>query len=214
MQEALETIGECRVVAVLRAPDSTCLAAVADVLVASGVRAVEFALTTPGALEALERYSSTAGPEACLGAGTVLSASEAAAAVDAGARYLVTPAFLPEVIEAGAARGVPVLAGALTPTEILAAHNAGAAAVKVFPAALGGPAYVRLVRDPLPQIPLVPTGGIAIDDVRAYLDAGAFAIGTGSQLAGDSLRGGDLVALRARAERLVEVVRDAGARAR
>jgi 2-dehydro-3-deoxyphosphogluconate aldolase / (4S)-4-hydroxy-2-oxoglutarate aldolase len=139
----------------------------------------------------------------------VLTAAEAVAAIDAGARYLVTPALVPEVITTGLDRGVPVLAGALTPTEILAAYTAGASAVKVFPAALGGPAYLRLVRDPLPAIPLVPTGGVRLENVGDYLAAGAIAVGTGSQLTGDALRGGDLAALAERARRLVAAVSSA-----
>jgi 2-dehydro-3-deoxyphosphogluconate aldolase / (4S)-4-hydroxy-2-oxoglutarate aldolase len=136
----------------------------------------------------------------------VLTPSEARSAVNAGACYLVTPAFVPEVVEAATELGVPVIAGALTPTEILAAHNAGAPLVKVFPAALGGPAYLRLVRDPLPHIPLVPTGGIGVDQAADYLAAGAFAVGMGGQLLGDSLRGGDLGELAMRAKKLVEAV--------
>lgn len=203
MDDALGTIRECRIVAVLRADEPTHIGEVADVLVRAGVRAVEIALTTPGALQALEAYAASAPAGACLGAGTVLSAADARAAIDAGARYLVTPAFVPEVVSVGLERSIPVLAGALTPTEILAAHRAGASAVKVFPAALGGPAYLRLVRDPLPGIPLVPTGGVRLEDAADYLAAGAIAVGTGSQLTGDALRGGDLGALGARAARLV-----------
>jgi 2-dehydro-3-deoxyphosphogluconate aldolase / (4S)-4-hydroxy-2-oxoglutarate aldolase len=225
VRQTIDTIGDVRVIAVLRAPDASRLAAAADILVSHGVRAVEFALTTEGALEALERYRSsmepsgvssgspgspgTSGSEpagACVGAGTVLTAAQARSAVNAGARYLVTPAFVPEVIEAGAELAVPVVSGAFTPTEILAAYNAGAPLVKVFPAALGGPSYLRLVRDPLPHIPLVPTGGISIDQAADYLAAGAFAVGMGGQLLGDSLRGGDLNELAMRAKRLVAAI--------
>ena len=208
VRQTIGTIRDCRVVAVLRAPEASRFAAAADILVSRGVRAVEFALTTDGALGALERYCSS-GSEAtgaCVGAGTVLTAAQALSAVNAGARYLVTPAFVPEVVETGAERGVPVIAGAFTPTEILAAYNAGAPLVKVFPAALGGPAYLRLVRDPLPHIPLVPTGGIGLDQAADYLAAGAFAVGMGGQLLGDSLRGGDLDALAMRAKKLVEAL--------
>ena len=205
-RQTLDAIGDCRVVAVLRAPGSGLLMAAADVLVAHGVRVVEFALTTDGALDALERYCSTSPPTACVGAGTVLTASDARAAVGAGARYLVTPALVPAVVETGAELGVPVIAGAFTPTEILAAYTAGAELVKVFPAALGGPGYLRLVRDPLPHIPLVPTGGIGLDQAADYLAFGAFAVGMGSQLLGDSLRGGSLDELARRADQLVDAV--------
>jgi 2-dehydro-3-deoxyphosphogluconate aldolase/(4S)-4-hydroxy-2-oxoglutarate aldolase len=205
-QRALASIREDGVLAVLRAPDGSGLGPAADVLVGEGIKAVEFALTTSGALTALERYCSRAPAQASAGAGTVLTAADAQAAVSAGACYLVTPAVLPEVIEAGAALGVPVIVGALTPTEILTAHRAGAALVKVFPAALGGPGYVRQVRDPLPDVPLVPTGGIAIGEVPAYLAAGAVAAGLGGQLLGDALRGGDLRELAKRAAALVRAI--------
>lgn len=206
MEGALETIQSCRIVAVLRAGEATHLARVASALAAAGVRAIEFALTTPGALAALEAYAAVAPAEACLGAGTVLTADQARAAIDSGARYLVTPAIVAEVLAVGVARAVPVLAGALTPTEILHAHRQGASMVKVFPAALGGPAYLRSVRDPLPDVPLVPTGGVRLADAADYLAAGAVAVGTGSQLTGDALRGGDLGELAARAKALVAAV--------
>jgi 2-dehydro-3-deoxyphosphogluconate aldolase/(4S)-4-hydroxy-2-oxoglutarate aldolase len=198
-QRALAAVREDRVVAVLRGSDAGRLGVVADVLVAAGIRAVEFALTTPGALAALESYCSEAHNLACAGAGTVLTADDAKAAMSAGASYLVTPTVVPEVVGAAAARGVPVLVGALTPTEILGAYRAGAHMVKVFPAALGGPAYLRLVRDPLPEISLVPTGGIKVGEVPEYLAAGAVATGLGGQLIGDALRGGSLDELRRRA---------------
>ena len=205
-RQTLDVIHDCRVVAVLRAPGSRLLKAAADVLVTHGVRAVEFALTTEGALDALERYCSAAPAKACVGAGTVLTAADARSAVAAGGRYLVTPGFVPAVVETGAELGVPVIAGAFTPTEILAAYTAGAALVKVFPAALGGPAYLRLVRDPLPQIPLVPTGGIGLDQAADYISSGAFAVGMGGQLLGDSLRGGALDELGSRADKLMSAV--------
>ena len=209
VEEALDVIRSCRVVAILRGDDATRLATAATVLVESGVRAIEFALTTPGALDALERYCSSAPGEACVGAGTVLSATQAREAVARGARYLVTPAVVYEVISAGVDMGVPVLCGALSPTEILSAFSAGSLFVKVFPAALGGPAYLRSLRDPLAQIPLVPTGGIGIEAVPAYLAAGAVAVGIGGQLLGDAPRGGDLAQLAERARRLVRVASEA-----
>jgi 2-dehydro-3-deoxyphosphogluconate aldolase/(4S)-4-hydroxy-2-oxoglutarate aldolase len=206
VDEALEIIRQSRVIAVLRAAEPTFLDVVADVLASCGVRAIEIALTTPGALQAIEAYAHAAPASTVLGAGTVLSPADARKAIDAGARYLVTPTFLPEVVTAGRKRSIPVLAGAFTPTEVLAAHTAGASAVKLFPAALGGPSYVRLVRDPLPDVPLIPTGGIGIDDIEEYLAAGAVAVGTGGQLTGDALRGGNLAALAERATRLVAAV--------
>lgn len=203
---AMEVIGSTRVVAVLRAERPDQLVAVADVLVSCGIRAVEFALTTPGALEALAVYCREAPPGSCVGAGTVLSAGAARAAIEVGAAYLVTPGFVPEVLDAAAAHGVPVLAGAYTASEVVAAHRAGAAAVKVFPAAIGGPRYIRLLRDPLPDVPLVPTGGISLSDAPDYLAAGALAVGLGGSLIGDALRGGPIADLARRATELVEAL--------
>jgi len=207
----MEALAQSRVVAVLRAVvgDARLLEA-ARTLGDAGVRVIEFTLTTPGALEALTSYASSAPPDACIGAGTVVSAADARRAVDAGATYLVTPVVAPEVVVVARERGVPVLVGALTPTEILVAYRAGASAVKLFPAALGGPRYLKLVRDPFPQVPLVPTGGIGIEEAPAYLAAGAVAVGMGGQLVGDALDGGSLAELSGRARRLVTTLQQQG----
>ncbi len=201
-QQALDAVRADRVVAILRGRGGAGIPDAARTLVDNGVRVVEVALTTPGALGALETLCSAAPQEAAIGAGTVLTAQAARDAVQAGACYLVTPAVLPDVIAAAADLGVPVLAGAFTPTEILSAHRAGAQLVKLFPAATGGPAYLKAVRDPLPHIPLVPTGGIAVDEVPRYLAAGATAVGLGGQLIGDALDDGDLGELARRARQL------------
>ncbi|MEZ7125398.1 bifunctional 4-hydroxy-2-oxoglutarate aldolase/2-dehydro-3-deoxy-phosphogluconate aldolase [Nonomuraea sp. AD125B] len=196
------------VIAIIRAADSRHLNAVLETLAGAGVRAMEVTMTTPGAAEAIRWAAGGGLPGVAIGAGTVLDADAARQAVHAGAGYLITPAVLPEVIGEGRRLGVPVLPGAFTPTEILQAWSQGAAMVKVFPAgAAGGPGYIKDVRAPLPQIPLVPTGGIGIGDVPGYLRAGARAVGMGSPLLGDACADGDTAALAARAERLVETVR-------
>ncbi|WP_433714428.1 bifunctional 4-hydroxy-2-oxoglutarate aldolase/2-dehydro-3-deoxy-phosphogluconate aldolase [Nocardia sp. CA-084685] len=184
------------VIAILRAPTAARFAEVTAVLHESGITAVEFTLNSPGALDALREC---AGFAHAVGAGTVLTASDAARAVDAGAAYLITPTVCAEVIAEGRRMGVPVICGAFTPTEIHSAWQAGATMVKVFPASIGGPGYVKAIRGPLKEIPLVPTGGIGLADARAYLDAGARALGMGSPLVGDACIGGDLDALRERA---------------
>lgn len=122
-----------------------------------------------------------------IGAGTVLSAEDASAAIQAGAQFLVTPAFLPEVIACGQSRGVEVICGAFTPTEILAAWQAGASLVKVFPAGRMGPEYIRDILGPFPTIPLVPTGGIHLENCAAFLKAGAYTVGIGSSLVNDRI---------------------------
>ncbi|QKW09824.1 bifunctional 4-hydroxy-2-oxoglutarate aldolase/2-dehydro-3-deoxy-phosphogluconate aldolase [Streptomyces sp. NA04227] len=198
------------VVAILRASSAARFPEVADTLREEGVRAVEFTLTTPGALDALREYAQGLPAGVALGAGTVTTPREAQDAVAAGAEYLITPATSTEVIAEAKRLDVPVLPGALTPTEIFTAWQAGATMVKLFPASVGGPSYLRAVRAPFPQIPLVPTGGIALDEAPAYLAAGAKALGMGGPLVGDACEGGDLVALRERAARLTALVSGAG----
>jgi 2-dehydro-3-deoxyphosphogluconate aldolase/(4S)-4-hydroxy-2-oxoglutarate aldolase len=194
------------VVAILRSSSADRFPEVADTLRQGGIRAIEFTLTTPGVLAALREYTQDLPDGLTLGAGTVTTPHEAEAAVAAGAEYLITPATQPEVIAEARRLGVPVLPGALTPTEILAAWHAGASMVKLFPAAVGGPEYLRAVRAPLPGVPLVPTGGIDLDDAPGYLRAGATALGMGSPLVGDACESGDLSALADRTARLVGLV--------
>lgn len=183
------------VIAILRAPTAARFAEVTAVLHESGITAVEFTLTTDGALDALRDCAGFAHP---IGVGTVRTAGDARRAVDAGAAYLITPIVSDEVIQEGNRLSIPVVSGAFTPTEIHHAWVAGSTMIKVFPASVGGPEYLRAIRAPLPEIPLVPTGGVALTDARAYLDAGATALGIGSPLIGDACTGGDLNALRER----------------
>jgi 2-dehydro-3-deoxyphosphogluconate aldolase / (4S)-4-hydroxy-2-oxoglutarate aldolase len=201
----LEQVAAVPVVAILRAADAGRFLAVGRVLYEAGVRAVEVTLTSAGALAAFARLREELPADALLGVGTVRSAGDAGRAVEAGATYLIAPDFRPEVVSWAVERGVPVMPGALTPTEIAAAWGAGATAVKVFPiSAVGGPAYLKAVRAPLPEVPLVPTGGVELDDIGAYLAAGAVAVGIGSPLLGDAGDpGGDLDALADRARRAV-----------
>ncbi len=174
------------------------------VLFDSGVRLVEVSLTGPGALEAI---SSVKVPDGCwLGAGTVRTASDAAAAIAAGATFAVSPALSPSVAACVDA-GLPILAGSFTPTEIETALSLGAEAVKLFPASAGGPAYLSALRQPFPHVPFVPVGGVGVAEAEAYLAAGAIAVGVGSPLVGDAASGGDLTALADRAARFVKLTR-------
>lgn len=201
----LERLAAVPVMAILRASDAGRFLEVGRVLYEAGVRAIEVTLTSRGALEALGRLRRELAGDAVLGVGTVRSPGDAEAAVEAGAAYLVAPDLRPEVVAWAVERGVPVVPGALTPTEVAAAWAAGATAVKVFPvSAVGGPAYLKAVRAPLPEVPLVPTGGVGIDDIGAYLAAGAVTVGIGSPLLGDAGDpGGDLGGLAERARRAV-----------
>jgi 2-dehydro-3-deoxyphosphogluconate aldolase/(4S)-4-hydroxy-2-oxoglutarate aldolase len=181
---------------------------VADALAAGGVLAFEITLNDPvdSALSAIESIARRS-PDLGIGAGTVLSIDAAKLAIDAGATFLVMPHTDPELIAWAAARGVPTLPGAFTPTEILAAWRAGAAAVKLFPASVAGPAFVRECGGPFPAIPLVPSGGVTGETAADFIRAGAVAVGVGGWLIGDSQSAG----VTARARQLVDAV--AGARA-
>jgi 2-dehydro-3-deoxyphosphogluconate aldolase/(4S)-4-hydroxy-2-oxoglutarate aldolase len=201
----LERLAAVPVVAILRAAGADRFLDAGRVLYEAGLRAIEVTLTTAGALEAFGRLRDELPSDALLGVGTVRSPADAEAAAAAGATYLVAPDFRPDVVAWATDRDLPVVPGALTPTEVAAAWAAGATAVKLFPvSAVGGPAYLKAVRAPLPRVPLVPTGGVGIDDIGAYLAAGAAAVGVGSPLLGDAGEAaGDLAALRDRARRAV-----------
>jgi len=205
----LDSVLGDRVIAIVRAENPRWLPDVVSTLLRAGVRTIEFPLTTPRALGILETLSSRHGTDAVLGVGTVLDAQAAEESVAAGAAFLVSPALSIEVLEVGRRNGVPVLPGAFTPTELTTCWQHGAPAVKLFPASLGGPAYIRAVRAPLPHIPIVPTGGVSLDQVAAYLEEGAAAVGIGSPLIGDAAAGGSLAALFDRASELMSIVREA-----
>jgi 2-dehydro-3-deoxyphosphogluconate aldolase / (4S)-4-hydroxy-2-oxoglutarate aldolase len=194
------------VVAILRGRRAEQLDAVLGVLVEAGIRSLEITLNTPGALAAIRRCGTRFGLDVTVGAGTVRTVADVDAAVEAGAAYLVSPHTDPALAERARQLGAAYLPGAFTPTEIVAAWNAGAAAVKLFPARLGGPRYLRDIREPLPDIPIVPTGGVSAENAAEWFAAGAVAVGAGGTLIGDALDGGDLSALAARATALLKAV--------
>jgi 2-dehydro-3-deoxyphosphogluconate aldolase / (4S)-4-hydroxy-2-oxoglutarate aldolase len=202
----LDRIREHRLVAIVRGRDAdasvrTCLA-----LAEEGVRLIEVSLTTKDALLVIETVASRLDGETALGAGTVLTPEDVTRVRDSGATYVVTPALAPS-IEVARSVGLPILAGALTPSEVAQAVERGAAAVKVFPASVFGSSYLRALRDPFPEVPLVPVGGVGIEDVPAYLAAGATGVGVGSPLCGDGPHGGDIDALRRRARAFLAALR-------
>lgn len=198
------------VIAIARASSTRRIVAAVETVVRAGVTCVEVALTTPGAVDAIAALAASLGGTACVGAGTVLTTEQARRCIDVGAKFIVAPSVVPDVVEFTSAHGIPVFPGALTPSEIVAAWLSGAAAVKVFPASAVGPQYLRDVRAPLPDIPLIPTGGVSVDDVPKYFAAGAIAVGLGGPLFGNAFSdAGDLDALSTRSKRLLEVVRAA-----
>ena len=191
------------IVAILRAPTSDGFAAVADVLVGAGITAMEVTLTSRGAIEAIAGLRRQLPDSVAVGAGTILTADDAKAAVDAGAAFLVSPVLDRALV---ASSPVPFYPGTSTPTEMYEAHQAGAPLVKLFPAGGLGPRFLRDVRGPLPQIDVMPTGGIKIEDIADWLLAGAKAVGVGSPLIGDAATGGSMKALAARARHAVSAV--------
>jgi 2-dehydro-3-deoxyphosphogluconate aldolase/(4S)-4-hydroxy-2-oxoglutarate aldolase len=204
--EFLDELVRQRLLAIIRGTDPGSAVQAALVLIDSGVRFLEVSLVTTDALRVIAEVAGQV-PEGCqIGAGTVLTREDVARAQEAGARFMVTPAVTESVAEA-VSRGIPVLAGALTPTEVVTAMGMGATAVKLFPSATGGPAYLRALRDPLPRVPFVPVGGVDAALAAEYFAAGAVAVGIGSPLVGDAVRGGDLDALRARAAKFLAVAK-------
>ncbi|HEX3925871.1 MAG TPA: bifunctional 4-hydroxy-2-oxoglutarate aldolase/2-dehydro-3-deoxy-phosphogluconate aldolase [Streptosporangiaceae bacterium] len=198
-------------VAILRAGSARHFTAIADTLAAAGVRVIEVTLTTPGALTALRELSARLDGEAIVGAGTVMTADQAEACADAGARFLVSPVAAPDVIATARIAGLAVYPGAFTTTEIVAAHRAGASAVKLFPASAASPRYIADVHGPCPGIPIMPTGGIALGDIGTWLRAGAAAVGIGTPLVGAATDDGAGRDLTERARRAVAAVDEARA---
>jgi 2-dehydro-3-deoxyphosphogluconate aldolase/(4S)-4-hydroxy-2-oxoglutarate aldolase len=194
----LQTLAARRLLAIVRGTDADAALRTVVALAEEGVELIEVSLVTPDALRVIRDARAALGPAAGLGAGTVLTANDAHAAAEAGASFLVTPA-VSEAVPSGRALGLPVLAGALTPTEVVAALGAGATAIKLFPASLGGVRYLRALRDPFPNVPFVPVGGVGVAEAREHLEAGAIAVGVGSPLVGDAAGGGSIDLLRARA---------------
>jgi 2-dehydro-3-deoxyphosphogluconate aldolase/(4S)-4-hydroxy-2-oxoglutarate aldolase len=193
----VDALARARVMAIIRGTDGEAAAAASLALFDEGVRFVEISLTTPGACKAIEKVRAQLPEGAQIGAGTVLTAGDVADVEAAGAQFVVTPAVTPSVAVA-AERGLPVAAGALTPTEAWAAVQQGASVVKLFPASIGGPAYLKAVRDPFPHIPFLAVGGVGLEELEGYLAVGALGVGVGSPASG-----GDLGALRGRARAYV-----------
>ncbi|HEV2353620.1 MAG TPA: bifunctional 4-hydroxy-2-oxoglutarate aldolase/2-dehydro-3-deoxy-phosphogluconate aldolase [Puia sp.] len=176
----LEQIHRHRIVAILRGCHPDRIPEIAAALAEGGIHLLEITLNSDGALDVIRRLAANA-RGLTVGAGTVLTAAEAEAAIDAGARFILSPSLDADTITVTRKLGVVSIPGAFTPTEILAAHRAGADMVKVFPASVGAH-YIRDLRGPLPQVPLMPTGGINLQNIREFRAAGAAAFGVGSAL--------------------------------
>jgi 2-dehydro-3-deoxyphosphogluconate aldolase / (4S)-4-hydroxy-2-oxoglutarate aldolase len=204
------TIEHDGVIAVVRLNDLSKAVPLTEALVAGGVRAVEFTFTNPTAGEAIAAASTALGPRALIGAGSILDAETARVAILAGATFVVTPTVSASTVELCNRYGVATIIGALTPTEILTAWQAGATYVKVFPANLGGPRYLRDVLGPLPQLKLIPTGGVDVDNAGEFIRAGAVAVALGSNLVdARSVTTEDWQTITARAQAIVDAVAQA-----
>ena len=181
--ETIAQLGEVGIVPIIRAGSAEAAVRVAEALLAAGIAVAEVTMTVPDALAAIAKLARAHGGRLLVGAGTVTDAHTAERAIEAGARFLVSPCLSPDVMSVGARHDVTLLPGALTPTEIFQAVSAGADLVKVFPVQnVGGASYLRALRSPFPDLALVPTGGVTLETAGDYIRAGAAALGVGGEL--------------------------------
>jgi 2-dehydro-3-deoxyphosphogluconate aldolase / (4S)-4-hydroxy-2-oxoglutarate aldolase len=206
--DGLKLIRETGIIAIMRAQSSGQLIAAADAIRAGGVRVIEVTMTTPGALSVIAEATKKYGSEVLFGAGTVLDAETARAAILAGAGFIVAPTLNLDVIRLCNRYSVPVMPGCATPTEMLTAWEAGADMIKLFPADVGGPDLVKAILAPLPQLQIVPVGGVDLDTAAAFIRKGAVALGVGGSLINQKLLdSGDMAELSRRATAFIDEVK-------
>ncbi|MEL6311742.1 MAG: bifunctional 4-hydroxy-2-oxoglutarate aldolase/2-dehydro-3-deoxy-phosphogluconate aldolase [Planctomycetota bacterium] len=206
----VDALCELGVVAVVRMPDASKLRPTVDALCEGGVHGIEVTLTVPGAIDAVRSLVQSLGDDHLVGVGSVVHPDQAQRAIDAGAKYVVSPVLRPAVVDLCQRHGVAVMCAGATPTEILDAHDAGSNLVKVFPADLGGPTFLKSVLAPMPWLKLLPTGGVTPDNTTEWIRAGAAAVGIGSALVDLKLiDGGDFAGITSRAKKAVAGVRAA-----
>ena len=211
--DVLKRIKDVGVIPVVRATTADEAMRAIDAIREGGISVLEITMTVPGAVSVIEQVTARFGDDALVGAGTVLDAETAKACVSSGAQFIVSPALNFETIAYCRAADVAVMPGALTPTEVVQAWNAGADFVKVFPAgAVGGPSYLKSLKAPLPQIELVPTGGVSLKTAADFIRAGAAALGVGADLVDiKAIREGQAALITERAKQFIEIVREARA---
>jgi 2-dehydro-3-deoxyphosphogluconate aldolase/(4S)-4-hydroxy-2-oxoglutarate aldolase len=209
--DVIKQIRDFGVIPVVRAATADEAMRAIDAIREGGISVLEITMTVPGAIELIAAVSKSYGNDALVGAGTVLDPETATACVESGAQFVVSPALNLETIARCRELGVAVMPGALTPTEVVQAWNAGADFVKVFPAgAVGGPSYLKALKAPLPQIELVPTGGVSLKTAGDFIRAGAAALGVGADLVDiNAIREGQSALITERAKRFIEIVREA-----
>ncbi|MGP5291458.1 MULTISPECIES: bifunctional 4-hydroxy-2-oxoglutarate aldolase/2-dehydro-3-deoxy-phosphogluconate aldolase [Brachybacterium] len=207
-----ERTAAARLIVVIRGERADQYAPVLETLAGAGIRSVELTLSTPGTLDELPDLLERFGDQLDIGIGTVTDPADLRRAAELGAHYIVTPITRADLLDAAAESGIAIVPGGLTPSELHTGWAAGAAAVKVFPASVVGPGYLKDLRGPFPGIRVIPSGGVDLEAAGAWLQAGADAVSVGGPLLGDALKGGDLGALADRAAQFVGVTtREAGA---
>jgi 2-dehydro-3-deoxyphosphogluconate aldolase/(4S)-4-hydroxy-2-oxoglutarate aldolase len=210
-EQVCRRIKEVGIVPVVRAKSAALAISAADAVCAGGIPIVEVTMTVPGAVEAIAQLVKSMGTELLVGAGTVLDAEMARSCLDAGAEFLVTPGFDRKTVELANREETTILAGALTPTEVINAWKAGSDLVKIFPCgSVGGPKYIRALRGPFPQVPMVPTGGVNLQTAREFILAGAVALGIGGELvSAPALESGNMAEITEAARQYAAIVRQA-----
>ncbi len=208
-EQKLNLIRSTGIIAIMRANKSEQLIDAAQAILEGGIRVIEVTLTTPGALKVISKVTENFGDNILFGAGTVLDAESALSAINAGADFIVSPNLNIEVITLCLRYGIPVFPGCFTPTEVLTAWQSGATMVKLFPADVGGPAIIKAIRSPLPQVEIIPVGGVDLRTAADFIRNGASALGVGGSLVNQKiLNGGDFSQLtRLAKEFLVEVAK-------
>ena len=209
-EQYFNQIAESGVIAVIRAPAQEMLIDIANALLAGGVPAIEVTMSTPKAIAGIEMLADRLGDKCVVGVGTVLDAATAKDAIQAGAQFVVSPTFEPEIVETTRRYGKISVPGAFTPTEIMRAWGAGADVVKVFPSTALGPSYFKDILAPLPQLKLTPTGGVDLKNAGEWIKAGAVFLGAGSALVSkDAMAKKDWPAITNNAKAFVDAVRTA-----
>jgi 2-dehydro-3-deoxyphosphogluconate aldolase / (4S)-4-hydroxy-2-oxoglutarate aldolase len=209
--QVIQKIRDVGIIPVVRAQSADEAMKAIDAIREGGISVLEITMTVPGAINVIEKVSARYGSEALIGAGTVLDPETARACIQAGARFIVSPSLNFETIAVCRGEDIAVMPGSLTPTEVVNAWTAGADFVKVFPAgAMGGPSYIRSLKAPLPQIELVPTGGVSLKTAGDFITAGAAALGVGADLVDvKAIRAGQQNVITERARQFVEIVKEA-----
>ena len=213
-QKVRERIVEIGVVPVVRASSALEARMAADAVCEGGIPIVEITMTVPGAVDVIRELTKSASSDVLVGAGTVLNVDAARRCLDAGAQFLVSPGLNLQVIQLAAAEGKVMMAGALTPTEVITAWEARADFVKVFPCGqVGGAKYIKALKGPLPQVLLVPTGGVSLSTAAEFIEAGAAALGVGGEcVQAEALKSGKPEIIMENARRFLAIVREARAR--